>query len=69
MQQRQFQTIHISPTVEGIVEEIFKFASLMPRVASHLEAQHDYLVDVEEVCVATYHVAKCCCSMFIMFRR
>ena len=44
------------PLVEGIVEQIFKFASLMPRVAAHLEAQQDYLVDVEEVCVAMYHV-------------
>ena len=46
----QFAPDGFCPLVEGIVEKIFKFASLVPRVASHIDFQQDYLVDVEEVC-------------------
>ena len=34
--------------VEGLLEDIFKFASLVPRVAKH-HAQPDYLVDMDEI--------------------
>lgn len=34
--------------VEGLLDDIFKFASLVPRVATHLEAQ-DYRTDLDEV--------------------
>ena len=34
--------------VDGLLDEIFRFASLVPRVATHLETP-DYHTDVEEV--------------------
>ena len=34
--------------VESLLDDIFQFASLVPRVATHLEAQ-DYRVDLDEV--------------------
>ena len=34
--------------VDGLLDDIFKFASLIPRVATHLEAQ-DYRTDLDEV--------------------
>ena len=34
--------------VEGLLEDIFKFASLVPRVAKH-HAQPDYLLDMDEI--------------------
>jgi len=34
--------------VEGLLDDVFRFGSLMPRVASHLD-QPDYLTDVEEI--------------------
>ena len=34
--------------VEGLLEDVFNFASLVPRVAKHKELS-DYLSDVEEV--------------------
>ena len=34
--------------VEGLLDDIFHFASLIPRVATHLEAQ-DYRTDLDEV--------------------
>ena len=33
--------------VDGLLDDIFKFASLIPRVATHLEAQ-DYRMDLDE---------------------
>ena len=36
--------------VEGLLDEIFHFASLVPRVAKHNELP-DYQADVEEVCL------------------
>ena len=34
--------------VESLLDDIFQFASLVPRVATHLEAQ-DYRTDLDEV--------------------
>ena len=34
--------------VEGLLDDIFRFASLVPRVAKH-HAQPDYLGDVDEI--------------------
>ena len=34
--------------VEGLLDDVFRFGSLVPRVASHLD-QPDYLTDVEEI--------------------
>lgn len=34
--------------VDGLLDDIFQFASLVPRVATHLEAQ-DYRKDLDEV--------------------
>lgn len=34
--------------VDGLLDEVFRFASLVPRVATHLETP-DYHTDVEEV--------------------
>ena len=35
--------------VESLLSDVFKFASLVPRVAKHTGSS-DYLSDVEEVC-------------------
>ena len=37
--------------VESLLDDVFKFASLVPRVAKHKE-QTDYHSDVEEVSIA-----------------
>ena len=34
--------------MEGLLEDIFRFASLVPRVAKH-HTQPDYLADVDEI--------------------
>ena len=39
--------------VEGLLDDIFQFASLIPRVATHLEAQ-DYRTDLDEVYIHVY---------------
>ena len=40
--------------VEGLLDDIFQFASLVPRVATHLEAQ-DYRTDLDEVHVMNFN--------------
>ena len=34
--------------VEGLLEDVFRFATLVPRLAAH-HPQPDYLVDVDEI--------------------
>ena len=46
--------------VEGLLDDIFRFASLVPRVATHLEAQ-DYRTDLDEV-----HVYTCICVWVVV---